>query len=207
MSSSKLGSRVAAKLQGGASDKGKSASAPKAPTPASGTGANGSSSAPPSSPPPQQQPTEASEEDQVSPLPNMANLKVDAAAAQNSGAARLQRQYSVRSQVTVDTLEQLELEVLEMQTLQAEAENTLSSTPGDQLDPALRNSLAQLHGNANKLLATRIDAILTSELVSGRDDARAKRKALIKVVEELIEKVEGLVKQFDKARAPFTPAK
>ena len=40
-------------------------------------------------------------------------------------------------------------------TLQAEAENTLSSTPGDQLDPALRNSLAQLHGNANKLLATR----------------------------------------------------
>ena len=71
----------------------------------------------------------------------------------------------------------------------------------------LRNTMSQLHGNANKLLATRIDAILTSELVSGRDDARAKRKALIKVVEELIEKVEGLVKQFDKARAPFTPAK
>ena len=45
-------------------------------------------------------------------------------------------------------------------------------------------------GNANRLLATRIDAILTGELISGRDDARAKRKALIKQVEKLIEKLE-----------------
>ena len=73
-------------------------------------------------------------------------------------------------------------------------------TPGDQLAPALRNELAQLHGNANKILATRIDAILTGELVSGKDDARAKRKALIKVVEGLIETVEAQVKRYDKAR-------
>ena len=35
------------------------------------------------------------------------------------------------------------------------------------------------------------------ELVSGRDDARAKRKALIKTVERLIDAVEKLVKRFD----------
>lgn len=103
---------------------------------------------------------------------------------------------------------------------------------------------AQLHGNANKLLATKIDAILTSappppphqqrqlssavershththrhddslsearralagELISGRDDARAKRKALIKVVEKLIETVEDQVKRFDKLRPAQSP--
>ena len=35
------------------------------------------------------------------------------------------------------------------------------------------------------------------ELVSGRDDARAKRKALIKTVERQIDSVEKLVKKFD----------
>jgi len=105
------------------------------------------------------------------------------------------------SGVTLETLEQIEQEVLEMQLACEKAEQTLQTTPGEQLDPHMRNALAQLHGSANKLLATRIDAILTSELVSGRDDARAKRKALIKQVEMLIETVEGQVKRFDKARA------
>lgn len=82
------------------------------------------------------------------------------------------------------------------------AESTLSgATLASELDPKLRNELAQLHGNANKLLATRIDAILTGDLVSGKDDARAKRKALIQKVEKLIETVEGQVKRFDQMRA------
>ena len=81
------------------------------------------------------------------------------------------------------------------------SKQTLQSTAGDQLDPKMRNELAQLHGNANKLLATRIDAILTGDLVSGKDDARAKRKALIQKVEKLIETVEGQVKRFDQMRA------
>ena len=53
-----------------------------------------------------------------------------------------------------------------METQLAEAEATLSNfKPGESdLDPQLRNDLAQLHGNANKLLATRIDAILTGAL-------------------------------------------
>lgn len=72
-------------------------------------------------------------------------------------------------------------------------------TPG-QFDAGLRNELAQLHGNANKLLATRIDAILTSELISGRDDARAIRKQLIKDVEKLIDKVEDQVKRVDRLK-------
>jgi len=80
-----------------------------------------------------------------------------------------------------------------------EVEGLLQNTPG-QFDAGLRNELAQLHGNANKLLATRIDAILTSELISGRDDARAIRKQLIKDVEKLIDKVEDQVKRVDRLK-------
>ena len=77
----------------------------------------------------------------------------------------LERQYSVRSTEVVDTLEQIELEVVAMETQLGQAEATLSAfKPGEsELDPQLRNDLAQLHGNANKLLATRIDAILTGK--------------------------------------------
>ena len=41
---------------------------------------------------------------------------------------------------------------------------------------------AQLHGNANRIMANKLDAILTGDLNSGRDCARAKRKALLKTV-------------------------
>lgn len=76
---------------------------------------------------------------------------------------RLNRELSIASTLTHETLEQIELEVLAMQRTCDAAEQTLSKiATSDQLEPGLRNSLAQLHGNANKLLATRIDAILTS---------------------------------------------
>lgn len=38
------------------------------------------------------------------------------------------------------------------------------------------------------------------ELISGRDDARAKRKQLIKQVEKVIETVESQIKRFDKSK-------
>ena len=58
-----------------------------------------------------------------------------------------------------------------------------------------------------KLLATKLDAILTSDLTTGRDAARAKRKELIGTTEALIDRVEGLVKRVDAAKAAASPAK
>jgi len=113
---------------------------------------------------------------------------------------RLDRQYSIRSSATVHTLEDIEQEVNVMSKRVEEVEGILQTTPPDQFEAGLRGELAQLHGNANKLLATRIDAILTSELISGRDDARAIRKQLIKDVEKLIDKVEEQVKRVDKLK-------
>jgi len=124
-----------------------------------------------------------------------------AAEANAVGArARMERSYSVRSQETVDTLQQIELELNSMKLQADDAEGVLKDPPSDGLPPQLRNTLAQLHGDANKLLATRIDAILTSDLSIGKDDARAKRKQLIGVTEGLIDRLEGQVKLFDKLK-------
>ena len=112
----------------------------------------------------------------------------------------MERSYSVRSQHTVDTLQQIEDELAAMKLKCDEADGILDNPPSDGLPPQLRNTLAQMHGDANKLLATRIDAILTGELNSGKDDARAKRKQLSGVTEGLIDRVEGQVKKFDKLK-------
>ena len=66
----------------------------------------------------------------------------------------MQRQYSVRSQVTVDTLEQLELEVLEMQTLQAEAEQKTEQA---------RFQLGVLAGQGDKRARSMLEALQRGE--------------------------------------------
>ena len=76
----------------------------------------------------------------------------------------------------------------------------ISAPPAAGLEPKLRDELAQLHGNLNKLLATELDAILTGELNSGKDAARAKRKQLIGKAEKLIDDTEKQVKLFDKVK-------
>lgn len=130
-----------------------------------------------------------------------------AAAPRPPPPAQLDRQYSMASTKTVETLTTLQLQVVQIQNACEEAEGMLASTPFDGLPVGMRNRLAQLHGDANSLLATKIDAILTSELNSGKADARAMRKQLIVTVEALIEKLEALVKRFDqlKAAAPAAP--
>lgn len=69
-----------------------------------------------------------------------------------------------------------------------------------ELDRTMRNQLNQLHGDANRLLATRIDAILVGELTSAKDEARTKRKGLTQLSEKLIERLEALVRRFDEIR-------
>jgi hypothetical protein len=148
---------------------------------------------------------------------------------------RVERQYSTASWNTVTTLQQYEAQALEMQQRSLAAEEILKQPPADGLPAELRNELAQLHGDANRLLANQLDAILTSaracsprlcpprarraapglrrscrlaccpaavpgDLNSGKEDARAKRKQLIKMVEALIEAVEKQVKRFDAIR-------
>lgn len=137
--------------------------------------------------------------DTVSALPSEGTSPVSAG---SMAPPKLDRKFSKLSQQTVDTLEGLEAQIKAMTVSadDAEKEVTNASAGAGELRPDLRNELAQLHGNANKLLATKLDAILTGELNSGKDEARAKRKQLIGVTETLIDRVEGLVKAYDQTR-------
>jgi hypothetical protein len=112
----------------------------------------------------------------------VAELGAAPSAAAARRPAELTRKYSVASQHTVDTLEGLDLQLKNMQLDLNRSADAIGAPPGTGLDPKLRNDLAQLHGNLNKLLATKLDAILTGDLNSGKDDARAKRKELIRKV-------------------------
>ena len=76
---------------------------------------------------------------------------------------------------------------------------------GDALPVGLRSSLASLHGNANKLLATRLDAIVTGDLTSGKEEARAKRKELVAAAEALIERTEQQIRLIDERKAGVGP--
>ena len=108
----------------------------------------------------------------------------------------LERLYSTASYNTVQTLQTIELQVVDMER-QAKEYEALLSGPAEEIPAGTRNKLAQLHGDTNKLLATKLDAILTGDLNSGKDDARATRKKLTAQMEALIEKVEALVKKHD----------
>ena len=92
-------------------------------------------------------------------------------------------------------------ELLRKALAKAEASSSNFESCQSSLPWGVRNWLAQLHGNANKLLATRLDAIITSDLTTGRDEVRAVRKRLIKHTEEIIERLENLVKAHDRIKS------
>ena len=124
----------------------------------------------------------------AAPAPPAAAAAAAAAAASTAGAAaataastaaealppgRLERQYSIASQKTVSVLDQLKLDVFDLQQRAVRADAIMSKPPAEGLPAKVRGDLAQLHGDANKILATRIDAILTGAQRRGPRIARA----------------------------------
>ena len=104
---------------------------------------------------------------------------------------------------TLETLREMEVEIASMEETSRSAADAiaLAKTDAEGLPLGVRSSLAQLHGTANSLLATRLDAITTSELTSGKDETRALRKALVARAESLIESLEAHIKAIDALKA------
>ncbi|EOD08188.1 hypothetical protein EMIHUDRAFT_217769 [Emiliania huxleyi CCMP1516] len=99
---------------------------------------------------------------------------------------------TTRSLAVCTTLDTLEKELDEMQATLNRADEALAN----EAPPiALRSTLASLHGSATALLATRLDALHTADLTSGRDEARAKRKALVAAAERVIERAEAQIRE------------
>jgi len=117
-----------------------------------------------------------------------------AAAAASAAAAAvapppLQKRYSVKSQAAMTDLELIEARLLSLEKASAEAERELRAAyfQPEQLDPALRDQLAQLYGDVTALVSSGsagtkenpvgtvpLDGFLTGELNSAQSDAKAR---------------------------------
>ena len=110
----------------------------------------------------------------------------------------LTRGLSRASQAACDAMMQAESEIDQLvRKRDAAAARLAAASPGQDSPAGLRNQLAQLWSQLNRVLETKLDALVTTELLSGREQARATRKRLIGRTQGLIEEVEAQVKQCD----------
>ena len=96
----------------------------------------------------------------------------------------------------------LESELMQMREGSATADSMLSGALA--LPLTLRSDLAQLHGHGNQFLA-KLDCLVLGDLAEGRDEARAKRKAMVAACEVLIEQTEKQIKEIDARKAAAGP--
>ena len=61
----------------------------------------------------------------------------------------------------------------------------------------LRNNLRQIMGNLDKFQYSKVDSVITADLHSGKDEAKARRKACNKSCDEIREKGSALLKALD----------
>jgi len=110
----------------------------------------------------------------------------------------LRRGYSVPSALVVDSLHSIEEQLAGLQRRFSALQDRVQRSGG--AADGTRDELAKLHGEAHGLVTERIDAVTTAELNSGRADARAKRRELVGVATELLERTEQQVKALDAMR-------
>ena len=99
--------------------------------------------------------------------------------------------YSIASSSALDSLMGIEQQLDRAEvTLSRDIEVLRRLTFGQLVD--FKAEIAQLHGSLEKLQFTRIDAVMTGGLTSGRDTARARRKAANKRCSALVHKASEL---------------
>ena len=170
----------------------------------------------PATPPLSPQRPEPGLRDTINPAVDPAAAAAAASAAAAAVAPPLQKRYSVKSQAAMTDLELIEARLLSLEKASAEAERELRAAyfQPEQLDPALRDQLAQLYGDVTALVSSGsagtkenpvgtvpLDGFLTGELNSAQSDAKAKRKALVGRAEALAARIKTQVARCDKLRS------
>ena len=107
------------------------------------------------------------------------------------------RQYSSKSVRAVATLEDINSQMTIVEGTVEELTGQLVNKEGFVKNKRsvlvrVKNSLALLHGKAETLLYKHIDTVMTSELDSGKADARSLRKSLVRRANNIIESVDKL---------------
>ena len=97
---------------------------------------------------------------------------------------RGERQFSVLSKNALSTLDGLVGEVDKLENLLVDFEKMVGA-PDDADRLAALGSVRQIVGDLDKLQATKVDAVSTAELNSGKSVARAERKNINRRIDEL----------------------
>lgn len=85
----------------------------------------------------------------------------------------------------------LEASSVELSSLEGRAEEVRRMVEDGTLTPGQgRTELAQIEAKAHKVESEKVDCIYTSELTSGKDDAKAEKKAQLQRLEKLFERLE-----------------
>lgn len=129
----------------------------------------------------------------------LAEMREVAPAPAAAAPPPVHRRYSAESQVAMDDLATLSQHArrLQLASEQSEAELQRAERVGA-ADPALRNELSQLYGDATALVDRGLDGIATADLVSGKGDARKVRKELVSLVEGLATRAKQQVERYDR---------
>ena len=109
--------------------------------------------------------------------------RLDASAAAFD-PVRGERQFSVLSKNALSTLDGLVGEVDKLENLLVDLEKMVGA-PDDADRLAALGSVRQIVGDLDKLQATKVDAVSTAELNSGKSVARAERKNINRRIDEL----------------------
>lgn len=107
------------------------------------------------------------------------------------GARQVPRRWSLKSEEAMHQLAQLDESLSRIEQQVAEIDG-LSRLPSGQGRNQMRTDLALLEAEANKLESKGVDSVYTSELVSGRDDAKNSKKALLRRLEALFVQIESI---------------
>ena len=118
-----------------------------------------------------------------------------------SDAPKLSRRYSVESDKRIEKLMLLtdKVDTIEHKFngfRQAVSDGTASAA---QLS-TIQDALAQEYGHLEKLQFNEIDAVITGDLTTGKDDARQMRKALSKRTGRMLSELEKLVGEVKRKR-------
>ncbi|GMI11725.1 hypothetical protein TrLO_g5507 [Triparma laevis f. longispina] len=117
-----------------------------------------------------------------------------------SAPPNMQRRQTVQSAAALSKLAVLDTEISQFEASYSNFSSVLSSSTStiEQLTQT-RNECRQWSGNLEKFQYVKVDSIITAELSTGKDEAKAKRKELNKHCEELRSTMEAFVSSIEAA--------
>lgn len=134
-------------------------------------------------------------EQPVTPTPKRPRTKASMATAEVQSQGELSRQISASSQEALGKLSKLEDKYDSLDARLSDLSFSEANTVALPERSKLVKKVQQLSSDVEKFLNTEVDAVITYGLVSGKDEGRRRRKALVSRIETLQMRADGVIKK------------